>query len=38
LKEQEGGRGYASGFAGLVNYIMGQLPSNEVIENALRKK
>jgi predicted HTH transcriptional regulator len=38
LKEQEGGRGYASGFEGLVNYIMDQLPSNEVIENALRKK
>jgi len=38
LKEQEGGRGYASGFEGLVNYILDQLPSNEVIENALRKK
>ena len=38
LKEQEGGRGYASGFEGLINYIMDQLPSNEVIENALRKK
>lgn len=38
LKEQEGGRGYASGFEGLVNYIMDQLPSNEIIENALRKK
>ncbi len=38
LKEQEGGSGYASGFEGLVNYVMDQLPSNEVIENALRKK
>jgi len=38
LKEQEGGKGYASGFEGLVNYIMDQLPSNEVIETALRKK
>lgn len=38
LKEQEGAKGYASGFEGLVNYIMDQLPSNEVIENALRKK
>ncbi len=38
LKEHEGGRGYASGFEGLVNYIMDQLPSNEIIENALRKK
>jgi ATP-dependent DNA helicase RecG len=37
-KEQEGGRGYASGFEGLINYIMDQLPSNEIIENALRKK
>lgn len=38
LKEQEGAKGYASGFEGLVNYIMDQLPSNEVIENALRRK
>jgi len=38
LKEQEGGKGYASGFEGLVKYIMGQLPTNEVIENALRKQ
>ncbi len=38
LKEQEGSRGYASGFEGLIYYIMDQLPSNEVIENALRKK
>ncbi len=38
LKEQEGGRGYASGFEGLVKYIMDQLPTNEEIENALRKQ
>lgn len=38
LKEQEGVRGYASGFEGLVNYIMDQMPTNEIIENALRKK
>jgi predicted HTH transcriptional regulator len=38
LKEQEGGKGYASGFEGLVKYIMDQLPTNEVIENALRKQ
>lgn len=38
LKEQEGGRGYASGFEGLVSYVMDQLPTNEVIENALRKQ
>lgn len=38
LKEQEGGKGYASGFEGLISYIMDQLPSSEIIENALRKK
>jgi ATP-dependent DNA helicase RecG len=38
IKEQEGGRGYASGFEGLVKYIMDQLPTNEVIEKALRKQ
>lgn len=38
LKEQVGGRGYASGFQGLVNYIMDQLDANEIIETALRKK
>lgn len=38
LKEQEDGKGYACGFEEFVNYIMDQLPSNEVIENALRKK
>ncbi len=37
-KEQEGVKGYASGFEGLISYILDQLPSNEVIENALRKK
>lgn len=37
LKEQEGGQGYASGFEGFVKYIMDQMHSNEVIENALRK-
>jgi predicted HTH transcriptional regulator len=38
IKEQEGAKGYASGFEGLINYIMDQLPTNEIIENALRKK
>jgi len=38
IKEQEGGRGYASGFEGLVKYVMDQLPTNEVIENALRRQ
>jgi predicted HTH transcriptional regulator len=32
-----GEKGYAVGFVGLVNYVMGQLPQNEVIEEALRK-
>lgn len=37
LKEQEGGKGYACGFEGLIGYINGLLPANEVIEQALRK-
>jgi ATP-dependent DNA helicase RecG len=37
LKEQEGGKGYASGFEGLISYINGLLPANEVIGEALRK-
>ena len=32
-----GEKGYAVGFQGLVQYIMSQLPQNEVIENAIRK-
>jgi predicted HTH transcriptional regulator len=36
IKEQEGTKGYASGFAGLISYINGLLPANEVIEQALR--
>ena len=32
-----GDKGYAVGFVGLVNYVMGQLPQNEVIEEAIRK-
>ncbi|MCW8918369.1 MAG: putative DNA binding domain-containing protein [Gammaproteobacteria bacterium] len=32
-----GDKGYAVGFVGLVNYVMGQLPQNEVIEQAIRK-
>lgn len=38
LKEQEGIKGYATAFEGLINYILDQLPSNEIIENALRRK
>ena len=34
--DQIGEKGYASGFQGLISYIMDQLPQNEVIQNALR--
>jgi ATP-dependent DNA helicase RecG len=37
-KEQPGRRGYAVGFEGLVKYILDQFPTNEVIEQALRKE
>lgn len=37
LKEQQGAKGYAAGFEGLVGYINGLLPSNEIIGQALRK-
>jgi ATP-dependent DNA helicase RecG len=37
LKEQEGGKGYACGFEGLIGYIHGLLPANEVIGEALRR-
>jgi len=36
--DQSGQRGYAVGFQGLVDFVMGQLPQNEIIENALRKQ
>jgi predicted HTH transcriptional regulator len=36
--DQVGTRGYAVGFQGLVKFVMAQLPQNEVIEEALRKK
>lgn len=32
-----GGKGYGVGFQGLVQYVMGKLPQNEVIEDAIRK-
>lgn len=35
-REQEGAKGYASGFVGLLDYINGLLPANEVIGHALR--
>jgi ATP-dependent DNA helicase RecG len=36
--DQVGTKGYASGFQGLVQFIMSQLPQNEIIEDALRKQ
>jgi predicted HTH transcriptional regulator len=36
--DQTGVRGYAVGFQNLVDFVMGQLPQNEIIENALRKQ
>lgn len=36
--DQVGTKGYAVGFQGLVRFVMGQLPQNEVIEDALRKE
>ena len=36
-KEQVGGKGYASGFEGLVDYINNLLPNNEIMGKALRK-
>ena len=38
IKEQDGNKGYANGFEGLIGYINGLLPSNEVIGQALRKQ
>ena len=36
-REQVGNRGYAAGFEGLIGFVNGLLPANEVIEQALRK-
>lgn len=38
VREQEGSKGYASGFEGLIGYVTNLLPSNEVIGQALRKE
>ena len=38
IREQEDVKGYACGFEGLLGYIEGILPANEVIENALRRE
>ena len=37
LKEQEGAKGYASSFGGLIAYIDARLPANEVMGQALRR-
>jgi predicted HTH transcriptional regulator len=37
-KEQEGKKGYANGFNGLIGYINDQLPANEEIGKAFRKE
>lgn len=38
IREQEGTKGYASGFEGLIEFINNLLPRNEVIGKALRKE
>ena len=37
LREQEGSRGYAAGFEGLIEFILALLPVNEIIGQALRR-
>ena len=36
-KEQVGAKGYANGFAGLIDYINNLLPNNEILGKAIRK-
>lgn len=38
IREQEGRKGYASGFEGLIEYINNLLPRNEIIGQALREE
>jgi ATP-dependent DNA helicase RecG len=38
IREQEGTKGYASGFEDLIGFVANLLPSNEVIGQALRRK
>jgi predicted HTH transcriptional regulator len=38
LKEQEGTKGYASGFEGLIGFVSNLLPGNEIIEKVFRKE
>lgn len=37
IREQEGAKGYACGFEGLIGFVINLLPSNEVIGQALRR-
>lgn len=37
IREQEGSKGYACGFEGLIGYINNLLPRNEVITEVFRK-
>jgi len=38
VREQEGAKGYACGFEGLIGFVINLLPSNEVIGQALRRE
>lgn len=38
VREQEGSKGYAGGFEGLIGFVTNLLPSNEVIGQALRRQ
>ena len=38
IREQVGGKGYANGFEGLIGFINGFVPKNEVMGKALRKE
>lgn len=38
VREQEGAKGYATGFEGLIGFVTNLLPSNEVIGQALRRE
>ncbi len=38
LREQVGAKGYANGFEGLLSYINGLLPANEVVGQAIRRE
>lgn len=37
-QDQLGTKGYAAGFQGLVEFVMGHLPQNEAVENTLRRE